>query len=377
MTPSYPVTVTAPHYDAAFKLMHGGSPGAWQFYTYGDVQKILFDATGFSNNYMPATNEQMLGSNINQVDPPLHGMLRKLINTPFSSGAIDAQEPFIYEVCSRFLPIKNGFMEFAHDFAFPCTTAVICRIIGVPAEYHTKVNGWAKAILNTGYHEDGLRAAAMAQQEMAGMFLKLLLAREKEPKDDLLTLLADSDNDDMKLALPVKLGTCMTILLAGFETTANLAINCIHTLTEIPGLQQILHASPWQIPIAIQEVLRLKPSLVSMYRKATHDMDFGGCAIQEGDMVNAWISVANRDPEIFSDPQHFDLTRPNLNKVLSFGYGIHHCVGAGLARAQVRIALELMVSKFKNIRLAAGTELSPVSSQISSGFQSLPIIFNT
>lgn len=376
MTTSYPITASAPHYDATFKLMHGGT-GAWQFYVYEDVQKVLFDSANFSNSYMSSGDDRMLGSNINQVDPPLHGKLRNLINAPFSKTAIESHEPWIQEICCSLLPTESRSMELASEFAFPFTTAVICRLLGVPEKYHNKVNGWAKAIVTAGYAVDGFLNAAIAQKEMGELFLTLLEARVGHPQEDILTVLANEGQSDEILTLPVKIGTCMTLLLAGFETTANMLTNCVHTLTEIPMLQQVLDADQQKIPALIQETLRLKPSLVSMYRKAKVDMNFSGCQIQKGDMINAWVSVANRDPEVFNSPHSFDLNRTNLSKVLSFGYGIHHCIGAVLARVQGRIAIELLLSRYKNIQLQKGTVLIPASSLISSGFQELPITFNS
>lgn len=376
MTTAFPITALVPHFDPDFKLMHGSS-GAWQFYCYDQVQKILFDAGSFSNNYMPSDGDQLLGSNINQVDPPLHGRLRSLISGFFSKAAIEAGEPWIHEVAGSLLSPKTTSMEVASEFAFPLTTSVICRIIGVPEDYHSKVNGWAKAIVSAGYSEGGLLNAATAQKEMGQLFFALLEARTAAPQADLLSALANAEQSDDAFTLPVKIGTCMTLLLAGFETTANLLVSCIHTLTEIQGLQEELSADPGMVPTAILETLRLKPSLVSMYRRASSDMHFGGCHIRQGDMVNAWVCVANRDPDVFTDPHRFALDRPNLSKVLSFGYGIHHCIGAGLAKVQVRIALELLLARFKSIKLRQGAVLMPLNSQISYGLQALPITFNS
>jgi len=377
MTTSYPVSVITPHYDADFPLMFGGQ-GAWQFYAHEEVQKILFDYQHFSNSYMPAAQgDLMLGSNINQVDPPFHGILRNLINGPFSKPAIESQEPWLEDTCHRLLPLKKGAIELVHDFAFPFTTAAICLFLGVPQQHSERIDGWAKAIVTAGYVPGGMETAAIAQTEMAGFFFSLLEARKKEPTGDLLSTLANATVDGAALAIPVQVGTCMTLLLAGFETTANLIAGSVHTLIELPELQQTLRAEPSLIPAALQEILRLKPSLVSMYRKARKDIELNGHKIHSGEMVNAWVSAANRDPGVFSDPHTFDLNRNNFNKVLSFGYGIHHCVGAGLARTMARIALEVILSRMKDIRLVAGTVLKPIESRISSGLQALPITFNT
>jgi len=359
------------HYDAAFPLMSGGT-GAWQVYRYQHVRELLFDYSTYGNSYMP--DNGMLGSNLNQTDPPLHGQLRAVISAHFSRNVIAGLEPGIENLSISLLADHHGkTVDFAGGFAFPLTAAVICEILGITSatEIH-KINAWAKAIVTAGYVPNGMQQAALAQQEMAAIFMQQLQSRRAEPKADVITSIAAAVIDSQPLGPAVQIGTCMTILLAGYETTANLITSAVHRLAIDQELQEHLRQSPGSITNFLQEVLRLHPSLVSMYRIARKDFELDGQPIKAGDIVNGWISTANRDPEIFPDPDKLELERTNSSQALSFGYGIHHCIGATLAKTQARIALEVLLRQYRNFRPG---DVEPISSpsMITPGFQTLPI----
>jgi cytochrome P450 len=359
------------HFDASFPLMFG-TTGAWQVYRYQNVRDILFDFDTYGNGYMP--DNGLLGSNLNQTDPPLHGQFRGLISGYFSRSAVTELEPFISDMCQRLLEgHSSGSVDFARNFAFPLTAAIICKILGIPSPEHSKINDWAKAIVSAGYAPEGPQRATQAQQEMSILFLQLLAARKAAPEGDLLSALAAAEIDGIPVSPPVQIGTCMTILLAGFETTANLISQSIYQLSLDSSLQQVLRKSPWKIPQLLLEVLRLHPSIVSMYRIARKEVRLEGVVIKEGDIVNGWINTANRDPEIFPEPDKLDLERANSSQALSFGYGIHHCVGAVLARTQARIALEVLLER-SNFRLSNNDVPQRTPSLITPGFQTMPII---
>ncbi|HVI47128.1 MAG TPA: cytochrome P450, partial [Chitinophaga sp.] len=316
----------------------------------------------------------LLGSNINQTDPPLHTALRGIISGPFSKPALETMESFFYDICYEQFSEEHAEMDLAVDFAFPFVTAAICHLLGVPYEEKENIHKWAKAIVTAGYVQNGLQVAAAAQREMGALFSRLLY-HHKTSRDNsnILSILANAELDGEPLSFPIQLGTAMTVLLAGYETTANLVINSVHILAESSDLQSLLRNTPGLLPTAIQEALRLRPSLVSMYRKAIMDTEIEGMQIKEGDVVNAWISTANRDPAVFETPSAFSLARKNSGMTLSFGYGIHHCIGAGLARQLTRIALEVLLQKTMSFSLVRGVKLQPSGSLISPGFDTLPL----
>ncbi|SKA32868.1 Cytochrome P450 [Chitinophaga eiseniae] len=366
-----PPIVQNVYYDADFPLMSGGA-GAWQVYRYQQVRELLFDYATYGNGYMP--DNGMLGSNLNQIDPPLHGQLRALISRFFSRGAIAGLEQDIENACRSLLAgCQDKTVDVARDFAFPLTATVICEVLGISSGTEImKVNNWAKAIVTAGYVEGGLAQAAVAQQEMAGLFMQLLQSRAAEPRADLLSALALAEVGADALAPAAKIGTCMTILLAGYETTANLITSAVHQLSVDHQLQATIRQSPAIIPNFLQEVLRLYPSIVSMYRIARKDVVLEGQLIKAGDIINGWISTANRDPELFAEPDKLDLDRHNSSQALSFGYGIHHCIGAALARTQARIALEVLLRESTRVMPGDGEPVR-TPSLITPGFQTLPI----
>jgi cytochrome P450 len=364
------------HYDHEYPLMYGGK-GAWQIYSYVDVHRIITDYEVFSNTYMPQEDNYIIGGNLNQTDPPLHLKLRSLIAQPFTKSAIAKLEDWIKAECKSLIAehAGKGEMDFANNFAFPLSAAVISKVMGIPSSVHSQINEWAKAIVTGGFVEGGIEIAEHAQQEMFTFLIKLFEGRKSLPQSDFLSDLMNAHIDNKALSIQGKVATCMTLLLAGHETTAALLVNSMHTFIELLPVQEYLREEPQQIPHALNEVLRLKPSLVSMYRKAKHNIEFNGHLIQKDHIVNAWIATANRDPTIFPAPDYFDIGRNNHSQTLSFGYGIHHCIGAVLAKVESRIAFEVIFSMLINIRLKPNSILLPSTSKIVSGFQSLPIVF--
>ncbi|WP_160711457.1 cytochrome P450 [Chitinophaga solisilvae] len=375
----HPVDIRPVHFDQDHRLMFGGK-GAWQVYRHADVQRIFMDYETFSNAFLPRRDDYIIGSNFNQLDPPLHGLFRALIAPPFSRSAVAKQEEHIRALCISLLEenIQHHEMEFVRDFALPLSAGVIGSILGIPSSALPKVNYWAKTIVNAGYVEGGPETAAKAQEEMTAFFTHMMALRKQQPEDDLITKLSLAKIGDEEVLLSVKIATCMTILIGGYETTASLLTNAVQIFIEYPELQEILMYNPELIPRAIWEVLRLRPSPVSMYRRARHDVYLDGQLIRKDDLLNGWIAAANRDPEVFPDPHNFDLYRNHLRgNVLSFGYGLHYCVGDTLARTEVRIALEEILRRMRHIHLQPGVLLQPSESGIAVGFQQLPIAFNT
>nr|WP_295870300.1 cytochrome P450 [uncultured Chitinophaga sp.] len=358
------------HFDPDFPRMDG-QKGAWQVYSYADVKNMLFDYQAYSNSYMP--DNGMLGANINQLDPPLHTELRSLVTPYFGREAINAIEPLIVKICNRLFDDQplNSF-DFCNGVAYPLSAAVICHLLGVPFEDHHRIDNWAKDIVSAGYVPNGPTLAAIAQQEMAEFFAALL-ANNRLPADSLLYAMGTAYLEGQLLPPPIRIGTAMTILLAGYETTATLLSNCIYELCLNTDLQHTLRRSPDNIPQFILEVLRLRPSIVSMYRKVKRDINIQGEAIVTGSIINGWISTANRDNTVFQNPDRIELDRSNSNQALSFGYGIHHCVGAVLARTEARTMLTLLLSRSRLIDLQTGTGPQWSPSLITPSLLHLPI----
>jgi len=366
-------STTAMYYNPDFPLMFGGT-GAWQVFRYDTVLQVLSDYRSFSNSYMPKGEGYLIGSNLNQTDPPMHATLRNVVAGPFKREAIREREPLIQSRCGRVLErvMAKGVIDFVHDFAYPISTAVICDIMGIPEGVHEKVGAWSKSIVTAGYSPGGLEQAQVAQAEMAAFFYALLQERNNTPKEDVLSLLAAAKIEGAPLPIDIQAGSCMTILLAGHQTTADYLANALYLFLTVPGLWKQLQENPVFLPGALSEVLRLRPSIVSMYRVAVEDTELEGQLIRSGELVNAWINAANSDPEVFEKPETFNPGRGNFAKVLSYGKGIHHCLGEHLARTEALLAFELLLSKMEDVQIMAAPKALP--SAIVNGFEHFPVV---
>jgi len=360
------------HHDPDFPLMFGGS-GAWQVYAYHSVLEVLSDYHRFSNAYMPQGDYYQIGSNLNQTDPPLHTVLRGVVAAPFKKDTIKQRAPLIRSLCKRSLEsvIAMEKIDFVDDLAYPLSTAVICDIMGIPGAVHEKVGTWSKAIVTAGYSEGGIARAQLSQAEMAKLFYGLLAERGAADGQDVLSLLSRASVNGAPLSIELQVGTCMTILLAGHETTADFLSNALYLFVQMPGLWEQLQRQPALLSGALWEVLRLRPSIVSMYRVALSDTHLEGQLVRKGEIVNAWISTANSDPEVFEEPETFNPDRSNFAKVLSFGKGVHHCLGDHLAKAVATLAFELLLSKVSAVEITSTP--SPLPSAIVNGFEHFPV----
>ncbi|NML40274.1 cytochrome P450 [Chitinophaga sp. G-6-1-13] len=364
--PTHPNNI---HFDADFPLMDG-KVGAWQFYRYADVKTMLYDYKTYSNIYMPENG--MLGANMNQTDPPLHTTLRAIVSPYFSRQAIKSIEPFIIAQCNRLLDLlPQNDINFVRDVTFPLSASVIGHILGIPEQFHSKIDEWAKVIVTAGYVENGVSMAAQAQKEMAALFVDLMAEQNKSTT--LLSALSGDQSNLPALTSESKLGNAMTILLAGYETTASLLNNTIYELAKDNILQTIIRGNPEKTGQAILEVLRLRPSLTSMYRRVEKETTISGVLIPTGDIVNGWISIANRDESVFVNPDYLDLSRHNSNQALSFGYGIHHCIGAILAQAETQILTTQLLSRSVNVTLIDQKTPPQSPSIITPTFLNLPM----
>jgi len=365
------------YFDDHYQLIFGAA-GAWQVFRYEDVQRVLHDFACFSNNYKPEDPNSNVGSSLNRIDPPLHRQLRALVSKAFSPAILSNLETWMHHQCKTLLLpwIDKGEIDFVHHFAMPLSVRVIARLLGVPEPDLVLVDEWAKVIVSNPAETGGMADYRRVQQEMITFFSAMLEDRKKHPQQDLMTHLLQAEIDGERLSTKDVIATCKTILLAGYETTVALLTNAMYVFAEEhPQLQTHLAKNITDIPLVLNEVLRYRPSLLSMYRMATCDVELGGQQIKKGDLVNAWIASANRDPSVFQDPDLFNFRRNNLTQILSFGYGIHYCIGASLSKMETRIAFEILFQQAKDFKIKPGISLSLNSSVIVSSFKNLPVIF--
>lgn len=364
-------------YDPEFRLILGGLKGAWQVFKHDDVKQIINDYKTYTVEYVPKTQDNPLSFGVSLTDPPRHNQLRALVSDLFTPKAISAMKQWIETIAAELLDkVANAKeMEVAEDLAVPLPIQVIAQILGVPYSDREKFKEWSVAITeNPAEFPGGIEAHIRIQQEMSQYFLNMIEERSKAPGDDLISRVIQAEIDGEKLSTMDILGFCLLLLIAGNETTTNLITNTIYALTMFPDVQDHLANHPEDIPKAIEESLRFRSPVQSVYRKATRDVEFGGQLFKEGDLINIWLGSANHDETVFPNPDVFDLNRPNLSHI-SFGFGIHYCLGAPLARLEAKIVFEKLFQRFHQIRLKPGTVIDPHKSEFMYALNSLPVIF--
>lgn len=329
-------------------VLHIEPYGLWLVTRYASVRRVLTDHDAFSSRVSPLKGHGFEW--LMFMDPPRHTELRGLINRAFTPKSIAALAPRIAEIVAELLAGLEGTCDLVAALAEPLPLRVIAELIGVPREAAPQLGRWGTAIVelgNTIGGEDSARASAAfrtADAEMQEFFTDLVRARRARPADDLITRLAE-------LPDPEVVRFCQLLLAAGTETTTNLIANAL--LCFAPAELARLRAEPAAIPQALEEVLRLRAPVQSMFRATRHEIELDGTVVPANAFIVASIGSANRDAEVFADPDRFDPAR-DPNPHLAFGHGIHFCLGAPLARLEGRIAIEALCATFRTLEVAPG-----------------------
>jgi cytochrome P450 len=263
----------------------------------------------------------------------------------------------------------------------PLPTMVIAEMLGVPTEDLPRYKRWSDDVLMLSYSllRDDAGTASVevyrrVTQEMREALPEWLDARRSVPRDDLLSRLANAEVEGERLTNDEILGFFQLLLVAGQETTANLINNAMICFLEYPDPLAKLRAQPELLPSAIEEVMRYRAPLQWVMRKPVRDIEMNGKTIPAGKLVVPVIGSANRDPGRFDDPERFDNTR-DPNPHITFGHGIHHCMGAPLARLESRIALGDLLSRYSHFEHASDHPWPPRKALHVHGPASLPLRF--
>ena len=285
-----------------------------------------------------------------QQDPPDHTRLRGLVVKAFTARRVEDMRPRIREVVDRTLDavIDRGQMDLIADFAFRLPVTIICDMLGIPEDHREVFYASSRTggrILDPVPLTPAEIAEANASNAMAQMYFEQLFElRRREPGDDLTTQLVQAEEDGSKLTNEEMTANIILLFGAGHETTVNLIGNGLLALHRNPGQLALLKARPELITNAVEEFLRYDSSVQLTGRTALEDIeDLGGRRIAQGDNVLSLLGSANRDPAVYPDrPDSLDIERPNV-RPLSFGGGIHHCLGAQLARIEAEIAISASI----------------------------------
>lgn len=310
-------------------------------------------------------------------DPPDHTRLRGLVNRAFTPKAVEALRPRIHEVVDAQLEEIRGCgeIDLIRDFAFPIPAVVIAEMMGVPASERDLFKSWSDSIMALVFGAAGTPGRReQAQQsllELADYLRDLVVEFRASPAENLICDLIGAQEDDDRLSDDEIVSTCTLVLFGGHETTTNLIGNGTRSLLHFPDQLQRLLDHPELLQPATEELLRFDGPSKMEVRRAAADIELRGRTIAEGDQVYFIQAAANRDPDQFADPNRLDIAR-TPNRHCGFGFGIHYCMGAPIARLEGSIAIDALIRALPGLRTGPADEVWHPT-LISRGMQSFPV----
>lgn len=337
-------------HDASIPV-HQRADGTWEVHSYADVQRVLLEPTNFSAQIKDRTDlkEHIIFSSLQNSDPPLHHKLRAILAPALSERAVKRLEARIRPLVEEQVESLRGrrSFEIMDEIAFPLPLKVICLLLGVELSESSFFREQLEQI------KRAPSTAEVGQQGALEGYLRALLAQRKRVRQarqdtDVVSLLLDAHHRDEMSEREV-LGNLFFLLGAGSETTSHWIAHALLLFDQV-GVMEVLREQPELVPKALEEVLRLAPSFPAVQRVTTQSVQLGGQCIPGGNLITARLSAANRDETVFPHPQTCAITR-SPNRHLSFAAGAHFCLGAALARLEVRLVLETLLSTFPAIHL--------------------------
>ncbi len=334
-----------------------------------DVEEILSNAHPIVNALFTA-------------DPPEHTRHRKLISKALSPRSVRALEPQIRQITTDLIDafIDRGSVDLIPEFAVPLPVTVIADILGVDRADIWTFKHWGDLMISGNIDllsHERRREVAHAVVELHEYFVPRIEERRRQPTDDLLSIMVNTEVDgEPPLTTEELLPIIDQILLAGHETTTNLIGNAMLVLLDDNALMTRLRENPGDIPAMVEEALRWDPPIHCTFRRAKQDGLIGDISVSAGDMVIPMWAGANWDPEVFPNPERFDIDRPNTKPHMGFGFGPHFCAGAELARIEARVAFEELLSRLGDITLdETASDLSHLPSFASHGYRKVGLRF--
>ena len=377
----YPAYAKLRKLDPVHQVRFPDGQLGWLVTSYQEAVDVLTDQRfikdfsklyGGSMDQMSVFTQNMLFS-----DPPDHKRLRSLAQKAFTPKMIAGMRGRIQEITDDLLDDLEGRseMNLIDDFAFPLPIIVICEILGVPSEDRNKFRLWSNSLIEGTSGEAGVSM----YQHMTDFihYLSQWFSKVRErPGNDLISKLIEAEEEGDRLTEKEVYGVVSLLIIAGHETTVNLIGNSVLALLQNPDQKALLKQQPELISQAIEEALRFNgPVEFSTSRWAGQDLEFHGKTIHRGELVTVSLNAANHDPEMFQNPEVFDISREK-SRHLAFGKGIHFCLGAPLARLEGEIAILSLLNRYPDIKLRVDeSELEWRPGMIVRGVKELPLSF--
>jgi cytochrome P450 len=365
-----------------------GKQTAWLVTRYDDVIGVLKDDRFIKEKWKVLSREQAarqpwipkvlkpLEQHMLDSDPPDHTRLRGLVQKAFTPRLIENLRERVQALTHELLDAvgSRGRMDLIRDYAQPLPTIIIAEMLGVPARDRQKFQRWSNTIVTAVPTTWGLLRAMPSLFAFMGYVRKLIRIRRADPADDLTSALVEAREAGDRFSEEELLGMISLLLIAGHETTVNLIGNGMLSLMEHPESMERLRNDPNLIKSAVEELLRYDgPLLTATERFACEDVTIDGVTIPRGEMVYAVLASANRDERQFDRPDTLDLTR-EPNRHVAFGLGLHYCLGAPLARLEGQIAINTLLRRMPDLRLAVPAQALPWRpGLVLHGLKALPV----
>ena len=369
--------------------VHQSPMGFWVLTRYEDCVAVLRDPRFgreefqqmLTSVYGDDTEKPQLPRSMLFRDPPDHTRLRALVSKAFTPRMIETMREHIQEIVDRLLDRvqEAGRMDVMEDLAYPLPVTVICEMLGVPVTDHGSIRGWSADIarsldaIGLPSDQDIVERGRKSRRALADYFRRLVPERRARPQHDLLSGLLAAEEQGDKLSQDEVIAMCLLLFIAGHETTVNLIGNGTLALLRHPEQMRRLRAEPALIGNAVEELLRYDSPVQRTARITSTDAEVAGQPMPKGTMVITALGAANRDPAQFPDPDVLDVTRKDPRHI-SFGFGIHFCLGAPLARVEGQLALGTLLRRLPKLALA---EESPEwrESSVLRGLKRLNVSF--
>lgn len=363
---------------------------SWAILRYADVQQVCREHEVFSSR--DEMQEQSSGPTLMLVnhDRPYHGILRAMAARAFTAARVASLAEWMRRTVATMLDEEmpgsgDAEVDVMRNLAPDLPARVMCRLMGVPESDYKSIRRWANAFMVTAENDDGTPLSAAAREtcnrEVAAYFTAAVDARLADVgagldgPDDLITAFILADEQGHRLTREEVIRFCVTLVVAGAETTTYYLGNLIGYLQRMPALYDRLAVDRSAMRPFLEEAARHSGPVQRLHRVCVSDVDVGGVRIKAGDWVAIFFAAANRDPAVFERPDEFWLERPNANRHLTFSHGIHYCMGANLARLECETMLEALFERYAGLRAAPQPGRRQTGGSLNYGWANLPVVF--
>ncbi len=366
--------------------------GCWHVFRYEDVSQVITDSTLFTSDGTSllqakgAKESPSVEKSLIAMDPPEHNKYRNLVSSAFTPRALARLSERVTTITQELLDQVKGRdeLDLVEDLAYPLPAIVISDMLGAPAEDRPLFRRWSDRLLSQQLNDAEFaggtsiapdRSILEDFKEMRSYFSAMLEERLKSPRADMMSDLMAAEIDGEHLTIASAASFCVLLLIAGHVTTTNLLSQSVRCFDEHTGTMEQLHQQPELMPGAIEEVLRYASPVWRLRRMTRIDATLAGVTIPAGSMIFAWVAAANRDATQFFEPERFNFLR-NPNRHVTFGHGVHFCIGAPLSRLETSIALPMILAQLPGLRQIPEKPGELFKGGFLFGFRSLPMTFD-